>query len=107
MKTNNDIQKAVNQQEEQMRRIDDEAKKGKRKWTLIMLVIVLVELGIAAGVAMIGMEYAPYALIFAIISVAITAKLCVAQMGKVLERQRSEREKMDTSGRFARFNWDK
>lgn len=90
-----------------MRQIDLDAKKGKQKWTVIMLIIMLVEIGISVGVAMLGMQYAPYALIFAIISVAITAKLCVAQMGKVLEHQRSEREKMDTSGSFARFNWDK
>lgn len=89
-----------------MRQIDLTAKKGKRKWIVIMLLIMVAVIGVAIGISCLGMQYAPYALIFAIIALAITAKLCVAQMGKVLERQRSEREKLDTSGSFARFNWD-
>ena len=94
----------VNKQEAQMQKLEKEAKAAKRKWLLIMFLIMAAFIGIAVGVSLWEFKYAPYAFIFAIVTVAITGKLCMAQLGKVLEKQRNEREKLDTSGEFARFN---
>lgn len=92
------------QQQAAMERIDRETKKGKRKWLIIMIAIIAVVVGAAVGVSVWNLEYGTYALIFGIIGTAITAKLCMAQVGKVLERQRAEREKLDTGGKFSRFD---
>ena len=93
------------QQQIAMEQIDQEAKKGKRKWFLIMFAIIAAVIGIAVGVCLIwGLECAPYALIFGIVGTAIAGKLCMAQVGKLLTRQRTEREKLDTGGKFSRFD---
>ena len=97
-------QKPVSKQEAQMLKIEQDTKKAKRKWVLIMLLIMAAFIGVSVGVSVIfGLKVAPYAFIFAIVTVAITGKLCMAQLGKVLEKQRNEREKLDTGGDFARF----
>jgi len=92
------------QQQAAMERIDRETKAGKRKWLIVMIAIIAVVTGISVGVFLWNMEYGPYALIFFIVGNAIAAKLCMAQVGKVLERQRAEREKLDTGGTFSRFD---
>lgn len=89
-----------------MLEIDKKASRDKRKWLMIMILIMAAIITACVLVSVLGgLQLAPYALIFAIIAVAITAKLCVAQMGKVLERQRNEREKLDTNGSFSNFNF--
>lgn len=88
-----------------MLKIEQEARRGKRKWLLIMLAIMAVVIAASIVVSIVGgMQYAPYALIAAIIAVAITAKLCVDQMGKVMEWQKSEKSKLDSNGSFTGFN---
>lgn len=97
--------KPTNQQEEKMLKIEREARRGKQKWLFIMLGIMAVVIAAAVLVSVVGgLQYATYAFIAAIILLAITAKLCVAQMGKVLERQHSEKQKLDGDGSFGGFH---
>lgn len=96
--------KTLNPQERQMQEIERRARQGKRRWLLIMLAIMAALVAAAVLVCVFGgMQCAPYAIIFVVIALAITAKLCVGQMGKVMERQRTEKENLDGDGRFSHF----
>lgn len=96
--------KEQNRQEQQMEHIERQARQDRRRWLMIMIALMAVEIAAAVLVSVFaGMKYAPYALIFAIIALAITAKLCVDQMGRVMQRQRTEKEKLDNNGSFSGF----
>lgn len=86
--------------EEQIREIDERAKKDKKKWLLIMVAIMAVIVIIAAVVAVISLAAAPAALIAAIIGLAITAKLCMEQVGKINQRHKNDLNKLDNKGHY-------
>lgn len=91
-------------QEEKMQQIEKRARRDRARWVGIMVGLMAAEIAAAVLVSVWGgMKYAPYAFIFAIIAVAIAAKLCVDQMGKVMQRQRVEKDKLDNEGTFSRF----
>lgn len=94
----------ANAEKTKMQEIDRRAAQDKRRWLIIMLLIIAAVLALTVTVSILSMQLLPYAFIFAIIAVAITVKLCVAQMGKVLEKQKSERQRLDDDGRFSRFD---
>ncbi len=87
--------------EEQIRAIDERAKKDKRNWLLIMVGIMVAIVGVAAAlIAIFGLQAAVAGLIGSIIGLAITAKLCMAQIGKINERYRNDLNKLDNKGHY-------
>lgn len=87
--------------EEQIREIDMCAKKDKKRWIIIMLCIMAGIVGVAAAlIAIIGLQAAVAGLIGGIIGLAITAKLCMAQVGKINERHRNDLNKLDNKGHY-------
>ncbi len=87
--------------EEQIREIDVRAKKDKKRWIIIMLCIMAGIVGVAAAlIAIIGLQAAVAGLIGGIIGLAITAKLCMAQVGKINERHRNDLNKLDNKGHY-------
>ena len=87
--------------EEQMLEIDARAKKDKNRWLLIMLFIMAAIIGAAATlIAIFKLDAAVYAFIGLIIGLAITAKLCMAQIAKINERHRNDLNKLDNKGHY-------
>lgn len=87
--------------EEQILAIDERAKKDKKRWLIIMLCIMAAIVGIAAAlIAIIGLQAAVAGLIGGIIGLAITAKLCMAQIAKINERHRNDLNKLDNKGHY-------
>lgn len=87
--------------EEQILAIDTRAKKDKQKWLFIMLGIMVAIVGVAATmIIVIGLQAAVAGLIGGIIGLAITAKLCMAQIGKINERHRNDLNKLDNKGHY-------
>ena len=87
--------------EEQIWKIDARAKKDKQRWLIIMLSIMVAIVAIAAVlIAVIGLQAAVAGLIGGIIGLAITAKLCMAQIGKINERHRNDLNKLDNKGHY-------
>ncbi len=87
--------------EEQIKDIDLRAKKDKKRWIIIMLCIMAGIVGVAAIlIAIIGLQAAVAGLIGGIIGLAITAKLCMAQIGKINERHRNDLNKLDNKGHY-------
>ncbi len=87
--------------EEQMLEIDARAKKDKQRWLIIMLCIMAAIVGAAAVlIAIIGLQAAVAGLIGGIIGLAITAKLCMAQIAKINERHRNDLNKLDNKGHY-------
>lgn len=99
-----ELSESAKKQQKMMKEIDARAKKDKTRWTIIMIAIIAVILAAAAAVGLTNMKLLAYAFIFAIVAVTITVKLCVAQMGKILERQQSERRRVDNDTRASRFD---
>ena len=98
------LSESAKKQQEIMADIDLRAKKDKTRWTIIMIAIMAAEIAVAAVVGLSSMKLLPYAFIFAIIAVAITAKLCMGQIGKILTRQQNERRRVDNDTRGSRFD---
>ncbi len=87
--------------EEQILEIDACAKKDKNRWLAIMLCIMAAIIGVAmALIAIIGLQAAVAGLIGGIIGLAITAKLCMAQIAKINERHRNDLNKLDNKGHY-------
>ena len=87
--------------EEQILEIDARAKKDKQRWLFIMLGIMVAIIAVAAAmIAIIGLGAAVAGLIGGIIGLAITAKLCMAQIAKINERHRNELNKLDNKGHY-------
>ena len=87
--------------EEQILAIDERAKKDKQNWLLIMLGIMVAIVGVAVAlIVIIGLQAAVAGLIGGIIGLAITAKLCMAQIGKINERHRNDLNKLDNKGHY-------
>lgn len=87
--------------EEQILAIDARAKKDKQRWLFIMLGIMVAIVAVAAAlIAIIGLQAAVAGLIGGIIGLAITAKLCMAQIGKINERHRNDLNKLDNKGHY-------
>jgi len=86
--------------EEQIRDNDERAMIDKKKWLLIMAGIMSFIVAVAAVVAIISLAAAPAALIAAIIGLAITAKLCMEQVGKINERHKNDLNKLDNKGHY-------
>ncbi len=87
--------------EEQILEIDARAKKDKKRWLFIMFGIMAAIVAVAAAlIAVIGLQAAVAGLIGGIIGLAITAKLCMAQIGKINERHRNDLNKLDNKGHY-------
>ncbi|MBE6768347.1 MAG: hypothetical protein E7549_05475 [Ruminococcaceae bacterium] len=87
--------------EEQILEIDARAKKDKQRWLFIMFGIMAAIVAVAAAlIAVIGLQAAVAGLIGGIIGLAITAKLCMAQIGKINERHRNDLNKLDNKGHY-------
>ena len=87
--------------EEQMLEIDARAKKDKKRWLLIMLAIMAAIIVIAVAlIFFIGLEAMVASIIGGVIGLAIAAKLCMAQIGKINERHRNDLNKLDNKGHY-------
>ena len=87
--------------EEQLRAIDERAKSDKKKWLLIMLLIMAAIVGIVvAMIVIIGLGAAVAGFIGGVIGLAITAKLCMAQIAKINDRHRNDINKLDNKGHY-------
>ena len=83
---------------EQIRLIDEKAKKEKKRWMLIMVAIMAVIVVVAAVVSMNSLKMLPGAIIAGVIALAITAKLCMERVGKVNDWHKSELNRLENKG---------
>ena len=83
---------------EQIRLIDEKAKKDKKRWLLIMAAIMAAIVAVVVVICMVSLKSAPAALLGGVIGLAITAKLCMERVGKVNEWYKSELNRLENKG---------
>lgn len=87
--------------EEQIRAIDTAAQKDKTRWFIIMFAIMAAIVAAAVlAFVIFGTGALIAGLIGGIIGLAITAKLCMAQIGKINQRHKADLNKLDNKGHY-------
>ena len=87
--------------EEEILAIDKRAKSDKTRWFIIMFAIMAAIVGLAVlAYVIFGTGALVAGLIGGIIGLAITAKLCMAQIGRINDRYKADLNKLDNKGHY-------